>query len=338
MRSARLGMERLESRSMLAGDVLPPRLLLALDVDGDRVVAPADALNVIQGLNTWGAVNLAGAAGGEGEAAAFASLRRFDANGDSSLTPLDALTIINRINENGSESIKLEDVLTAALDELTPEQRASIDQLFASLNEIRADSNLTSEQLVEFMDDVVSLVGDAAEPTEEQVDALVDSFWDVLADGELTAAEVDSLKSDVRQLLLDLDVDPAELDAFLDKWQGVLNEITVEDVDLDALLTSVESLVNAFAPGALNLPSADFLLGQLNNWIDVLPGLVNGQLPSNTNPPPWQQAAGNLLNTFTGSQLVGLLDSPALTVELPVLGSLNPKTAISALGSLLGNR
>jgi len=76
------------------------------DVDGDGLVAPIDALNVINELNVKGSYRLGGdrplraiSARPIGFRSAFDPIRiRFDTNGDSLLAPIDALIVINRLN------------------------------------------------------------------------------------------------------------------------------------------------------------------------------------------------------------------------------------------------
>jgi uncharacterized secreted protein with C-terminal beta-propeller domain len=80
------------------------------DVDGDGLVAPIDALNVINELNVKGSYRLGGdrplraiSARSIGSRSAFDPVRiRFDTNGDSLLAPIDALIVINRLNMQSS--------------------------------------------------------------------------------------------------------------------------------------------------------------------------------------------------------------------------------------------
>ncbi|MFM7070584.1 MAG: beta-propeller domain-containing protein, partial [Planctomycetota bacterium] len=76
------------------------------DIDGDGMVAPIDALNVINELNRKGSYRLGGdrplrsiASRSIGRRSAFEPVRvRFDSSGDSLLAPIDALIVINRLN------------------------------------------------------------------------------------------------------------------------------------------------------------------------------------------------------------------------------------------------
>jgi len=71
----------------------------ALDINGDGVVTPVDALNVINDLNENGSRAVGN--GAEGETAAAEA--RLDVNGDNFISPADALLLINHLN-NKAES------------------------------------------------------------------------------------------------------------------------------------------------------------------------------------------------------------------------------------------
>ncbi len=96
--------ERLESRHMMAGDFMSPywNALTRSDVNQDGMVAPLDALVVINELNTNGSYNLlerqaASGAEGEGSQPQF----MYDVNNDGNITPIDALIVINDLNAEG---------------------------------------------------------------------------------------------------------------------------------------------------------------------------------------------------------------------------------------------
>lgn len=87
-----------------AGEAPPPRNIsgtgqwhnfnMPVDINGDGVIAPLDALMVINALNTSGARNLTGSP----LPRSFADPAWLDADGDDVLTPSDALKIINYLN------------------------------------------------------------------------------------------------------------------------------------------------------------------------------------------------------------------------------------------------
>jgi hypothetical protein len=99
--------ERLEERSLMAADlgfhselwnVVKPT-----DVNADGVVAPSDALAVINSLNSQGTITV-GQATAEGEASAGAKLY-LDVNNDGSVSPADALQVINELNGEGETPV-----------------------------------------------------------------------------------------------------------------------------------------------------------------------------------------------------------------------------------------
>ena len=97
--------EQLESRQMLAGDLISPyhNLMTPTDVNNDGYVAPIDALMIINELNARGSYNLlerpANASGAEGESSG--PIKYYDTNNDGYLTPLDALIVINALHAEG---------------------------------------------------------------------------------------------------------------------------------------------------------------------------------------------------------------------------------------------
>ncbi len=90
----RLGAESLETRALLAGDVMY-NASLPTDVNADGYTSPLDALYVINDLNTSGARSL------ETGTAPQMSGMFYDVNDDQFLTPVDALLVLNQLNGEG---------------------------------------------------------------------------------------------------------------------------------------------------------------------------------------------------------------------------------------------
>jgi hypothetical protein len=86
-RGRALRCESLESRSMMAADLVVHNFLQPHDVNDDRLVSPSDALRLINSLNAPSAT----------DDPIFA-----DVNDDSKLSPLDALVVINSLNTQGA--------------------------------------------------------------------------------------------------------------------------------------------------------------------------------------------------------------------------------------------
>jgi VCBS repeat-containing protein len=94
----RLFAEQLESRVLLAGDVLH-NFDDPYDTDNNGVFAPVDILHVINQLN-----EPAPSAGGEAPGAGRSSTSYYnDVNGDGQVTPIDALHTINEYNTRAAE-------------------------------------------------------------------------------------------------------------------------------------------------------------------------------------------------------------------------------------------
>lgn len=82
----KLGVQRLESRNLLAGDV--GLELMPTDVNGDGETTALDALAIINVLNA------------QRESNPVEDLKRYDVNGDGKVSPLDALVVINALRSN----------------------------------------------------------------------------------------------------------------------------------------------------------------------------------------------------------------------------------------------
>jgi len=110
-----LSAERLEERTLLAGDLLSSGIspwqnpYLPSDVNFDLETTALDALVLIQSLNQTGSRSLASAdpglagAAGAVEGEDPANTQYMDVNGDSYLSPLDVLGVINTINNAEGE-------------------------------------------------------------------------------------------------------------------------------------------------------------------------------------------------------------------------------------------
>jgi hypothetical protein len=72
-----------------------------MDVNGDQVVSPMDAVNVINAINVYGALDLTPAA-----ADLLDTSLRVDTNNDLMLTPYDALIVVNELNRLASERLE----------------------------------------------------------------------------------------------------------------------------------------------------------------------------------------------------------------------------------------
>lgn len=88
-RGRTLRCEALESRTLMAADLVTHNFLQPHDVNDDRLISPSDALRLINSLN----------APSETADSIFA-----DVNDDSKLSPLDALMVINTLNTQGATS------------------------------------------------------------------------------------------------------------------------------------------------------------------------------------------------------------------------------------------
>ncbi|HND54608.1 MAG TPA: dockerin type I domain-containing protein, partial [Pirellulaceae bacterium] len=120
------GGERLEDRSLMAADANPfHNPDYGFDVNGDNVVAPSDALMVINELNRGGARPLLGSllasstGGASGEGGSTPTSSYLDVTNDGWLAPADALWVINRLNAEAETSPSQTVTFSMALQTLT---------------------------------------------------------------------------------------------------------------------------------------------------------------------------------------------------------------------------
>ena len=93
----RLSSEQLETRTLLAGDLMQNPASVT-DVNADGMTTPIDALFILNELNSGGARSLV--AGEDPSSAVF-----YDVNGDSFLSPMDALVVLNKLNAEGEDDL-----------------------------------------------------------------------------------------------------------------------------------------------------------------------------------------------------------------------------------------
>jgi len=331
-------LERLDDRLPLAADFEHFKVLMALDVSGDGSVTPVDALQIINQLNNSGSGPVRGNRLASGEFAGRSSMApaRFDTNSDQTLSPVDALGIINRLNNHGPETMSVQGFLGDSLDALAPEQQFAIDSLFHSLNSLRVRSDILPEQVMDAVARVRDLIDQVTVPSAEQLAVVKDAFFASIEDGELSATDIDNVQEQVRQLILSLNVPQAEIDSLVADLTAMYYQIELNDADLDTLLVNVETLVNAFVPNTLDLPSVSQLRQFADEYVGQLPELLanagnftnldwlaNLQLPANLNLPAGFELPATL-------QLPGGLPLPA---NLGMLANL----ALSSNLGLLGN-
>ena len=164
----------------------------ALDINGDGVVSPVDALSVINDLNENGSRAVGN--GAEGETAAAEA--RLDVNGDNFISPADALLLINHLNgkaESGeAESGEGEGEGGAPVMGPLPQN---------ALNRVSLES--TPEQSVDVLADALLATVDPARNLSSQVDDSNDQDRDHLAASEDAGSQgdqwLDDLAADVWQ-------------------------------------------------------------------------------------------------------------------------------------------
>jgi hypothetical protein len=192
-------------------EIVAPDPLRFLDVNGDDIVTPMDALHVINDLNYHGSRAIgAGTPDGEGEFARGSSLspENLDVNQDHYITPLDVLEIINYLNENtqqpkptGTASSHLSEVAALAEGEasevLARFSFEDLGDLTVSSGEAQEPSGEQTSQVAVGQNDDTRFQASAARQTASRLNdvALADLF----------AEDDESLESLIRELTATLD-------------------------------------------------------------------------------------------------------------------------------------
>lgn len=248
----RLGVQSLEVRNLLAGDVgdvdsaAADRLeaVVMADVNADGAVSAVDALQVINRINAI-ANGVPGIVDGV--------LARWDVNGDGSVSAVDALQIINRINGTNP------DIVDVAM-ELLPADRAdwvvdrsgplgeSVREFVAGINELRLRGDLPAPAAAGLIGNVARLVGQAGTPSAASLGALASTWQSVVADRELTGVEMQSLVRGIRGVLTSTGASDGRVDAVIDDLNTVIGSVDFEIDDVRRLIVRVQSVLESL-PG-----------------------------------------------------------------------------------------
>jgi hypothetical protein len=231
-----LAAESLESRLVLS--VGPTAALVALDANCDHWVTPADALTVINALHAQSA------RGGDTGTPKTA----LDINGDGKLSPRDALQVINHLNRPGNGRTNLRGGWDNWGSRISDTQKENIRQLFVDLNAIRADSEVTPDQIVQLREDLHSMLNGATAPSEESVAQLRTDFQAAMTDDELSPREKATLASDMQDVLASAQIPVEEFQAVVADLRAIVEAsgMTSDDLQLiaDDLRVIKEEFIN----------------------------------------------------------------------------------------------
>ena len=214
-----LGLEQLETRSLLAMDLMAAQQLLAKDVNGDGSVAPIDALEVINYLNTGGSPAAPNTVSPVADAGQWA---RFDINGDHDVSPLDALLIVNDLNTRGAHSIEVADFGDDNLSHLNAAQQDYLQQVFSHANAARAHGNVNSLQIVKLVHDLTTALKEAQAPSAAAVAHLQTDIAQVSTDGQLSTDEIALITADLKTVLEEANVSADNIQAVVDDFQAIV--------------------------------------------------------------------------------------------------------------------
>jgi hypothetical protein len=153
-RNRRMGVESLETRSLMAGDILH-NFMMPEDTDGSGSITPLDALVVINRIN-------------QSDRAAVArvvenAVRLVDVDADNSLTPLDALVVINQINSS---------TLGADIAQAVRASRVDVQRRIERIEQAIVDNALPPNLTVEVAEGILRTLRSGGRP--ELGDRMVD--------------------------------------------------------------------------------------------------------------------------------------------------------------------
>lgn len=229
-----LAAEFLESRLVLT--VGPTAALVALDTNCDHWVTPADALTVINALH-------AQAARGGDTSTPRAAL---DVNGDGQLSPRDALQVINHLNRPGAGRTNLKGTWDGWGSHISDTQKENIRQLFGDLNAMRAESQVTSEQIVKLRDDLHAMLNGATAPSEESVTQLRTDLQAAMADDELSPREKATLANDMQDVLASAQIPVEEFQAVVGDLRAIVEASGMTSDDLQLIADDLRAIQDEF--------------------------------------------------------------------------------------------
>lgn len=242
IRNASLQVELLESRTLLAADLSFGAPMVAMDVNADGSISPLDVLSLVSDLNQQTLAPIAeGVLQGVGNPHMTA-----DVNGDGSLTSLDVLSVIRGLNQRGSGPILLSDVIGDRDDLVSDTQKENLQKLFSDLNAIRADSEVTPEQITQLVGNVATLLDGATLPSQESVSQLLDDLQAAAEDGQFTPVELVQLSNAVDAVLEGANVSREEVQAVVADLWAIVDASGVTQEDIQVITGDLQAIVEEF--------------------------------------------------------------------------------------------
>ena len=228
--------ETLDARALLAADMGMGASMLAMDVNADGAVTAADALDVVNDLGRNRSRDINSASG--------AGIR--DTNRDGTVSSLDALTVINHMNRHGANTIDLRELIGQRGDLISDAQKENLGQLFADLNAIRAESDVTPEQITQLLNDLAVVIDSATRPSEESVSQLVENTRDSVEDGQFTPAELARLTSDVQAVLESANISQDDAQVVVNDIRAIVESSNVDQEDIQVIVQDLQAIFLEF--------------------------------------------------------------------------------------------
>ncbi|MEM6469712.1 MAG: dockerin type I domain-containing protein [Planctomycetota bacterium] len=236
IQTRRLGIQELESRRMLAGDLDLATSFVQMDVNTDGAISAIDALNIINDLEDRGAREVAG----------DRDASRRDVNRDGRLSPVDALRVINHLGRQGGGRISMENLVGDREGIIGDTQRENLRSLFMNLNAIRLDSDVTAEQIVNFVRRIGSTLEGATLPSIGSIESLLDTVQTSADDGEFSPDELDQIESDLLNVFESMSVSEENAQQLIDDFRDIIESDGIEQENVAAIINDLQVIVEEF--------------------------------------------------------------------------------------------
>ena len=136
---------------------------------------------------------------------------------------------------------------------ISPAQQQNIDRLQADLNAIKANSQVTPDQVKQLQKDLMAAVDGATKPSQQSVEKLAQDLANAWSDQKLTPKEQAQLMDDIYAILNSANISQQEAEALLDDVKGILKASGLSYNDVQTIVNDLEAIVNEVQKNAGNI-------------------------------------------------------------------------------------
>ncbi len=129
---------------------------------------------------------------------------------------------------------------------ISDQQKENIKQLLQDLERLKEESEVTDEQKEALVDSFVAVFDDATRPDSETVVEFATSLQDALEDGEVSLSEYRDLKEDFNAILESANISPDEVKGFVNALQDVIDSSNVDRDDLEVIASDLAAIREEF--------------------------------------------------------------------------------------------